>query len=191
MSLGANLTGEDRLGGDVQVINERADSLHIFTERNVSRRFSTQLEIEKKFSRAGALAFKNSVQSFARTIELPGYIFKGTQVGSFSELNYAVQNSNFDWILGLNLWTDRLDEHSPQVTKARDYHLTTLGTFVQNTWKASPQWIVETGLRSDYVQDYGFFFLTAASKSGCEDTECPGSTSKVPFYFRKPCYHHC
>jgi len=44
-----------------------------------------------------------------------------------------------------------------------DYHHTTLGVFVQNTWDAVEIFTLETGLRGDYQSEYGFFVLPRIS----------------------------
>ena len=45
----------------------------------------------------------------------------------------------------------------------RNYQQTTLGAFVQNTWKAQNWLSIESGLRSDYVLDYGLVLLPRVS----------------------------
>ena len=45
---GVNGTWEDRLGGDLKVINDMADTHHTFAEQNLSQRYSTQLQFEKQ-----------------------------------------------------------------------------------------------------------------------------------------------
>jgi iron complex outermembrane receptor protein len=44
-----------------------------------------------------------------------------------------------------------------------NYRNNTLGAFVQNTWTASPSFTLETGLRGDYVQQFGFELLPRVS----------------------------
>jgi len=43
------------------------------------------------------------------------------------------------------------------------YNHTTIGAFVQNTWNATEKFILETGLRGDYQNEYGFFALPRIS----------------------------
>src|SRR5690554_7407626 len=45
----------------------------------------------------------------------------------------------------------------------RDYNQTTFGAFVQNSFKATDWLQLETGLRTDYVIDYGAVFLPRVS----------------------------
>lgn len=68
-----------------------------------------------------------------------------------------------EWIVGANLWTDDFSEKQLTSTPLRDYNQTTLGAFVQNNLKLSEKVNLETGLRGDYVIDYGFALLPRVS----------------------------
>ena len=70
---GVNGTWEDRLGGDLKVIDNEADSIHTFSEQNLSNRYSTQLQFEKKFNDNKQFTFKNSFNYFDRNIEIPNF----------------------------------------------------------------------------------------------------------------------
>ena len=59
----------------------------------------------------------------------------------------------------LNLWTDKFDENKLTDFQPRDYNQTILGAFVQNNWEATEWLNLETGLRTDYVPDYGTAIL--------------------------------
>lgn len=73
--------------------------------------------------------------------------FNGQQVSSFNEINYSHTKEKSEWIAGLNLWTDNFKSLD---TSKLNYNLTTAGVFVQNTFKASEWFTLETGLRIDY-----------------------------------------
>jgi outer membrane receptor for ferrienterochelin and colicins len=74
-------------------------------------------------------------------------------------------NSNHDRsdLTGLNLYTDQFREYPSDIFVKRDYTQNTLGAFVQNTWETTPWLKIATGLRGDYVFDYGFVFLPRVS----------------------------
>ena len=161
--LGFNGTWEDRLGGDLQVIKDKADSIHTFTEQNISKRYSTQMQFEKKLSDNKQLSFKNSFNYFDRNIEIPDFEFQGKQLGSFTEATYSHNSKKMDWIIGANLLTDQFKEPDVADSSSRDYNYTTVGAFIENTWEASKKISVETGLRTDYNFDYGTFVLPKVS----------------------------
>lgn len=132
-------------------------------EKNNSGRFSTQLSYTHAFNDTHKLNFKNSVNHFKRIVATPGYEFNGVQTSTFSELNYAAHNEQTEWIGGVNLWTDGFSEKQLTPTTLRDYYQATLGAFIQNNWKLSETFHLESGLRGDYVIDYGFAVLPRVS----------------------------
>ena len=151
------------MGGDLKVIDNEADSIHTFSEQNLSNRYSTQLQFEKKFNNNKQFTFKNSFNYFDRNIEIPNFEFQGKQLGSFTEASYSLNSEKMDWIFGANLFTDNFNEPSAVDSLSRDYNFTTVGGFVQNTWNASDRISVETGLRTDHNLDYGTFVLPKVS----------------------------
>jgi iron complex outermembrane receptor protein len=144
---GVNFTNEDRYGGDIKVIEGKADSIHRFFERNKTFRMSTQLSFTSKINDESSVNFKNSVGIFNRKISQPNEAFNGRQISSFSEMNYAHTTAKSQWIAGLNLWTNNFK--SIDISNF-NYNLTTTGAFVQNTFAAAEWFTLETGLRVDY-----------------------------------------
>lgn len=162
--LGVNLTTEDREGGFIPKIDGDDNPFSQYVETNLSDRVVTQLQFEHQFSEQARLFIRNSFNYFDREIKLSNYNFAGTQRASFSEVGYARQSEKMEWIAGLNLWTDDFKERNVAATQAvRDYQLNTFGAFVQNNWNASEHFIVETGLRTDYQDEYGWFVLPRIS----------------------------
>lgn len=144
---GVNTTYEDRFGGDLKVIEGKADATHQFFERNKTFRSSTQLSFTHKINSESSIHFKNSVGFFRRDILRPNENFRGQQISSFSEINYVYTKEKSEWISGLNLWTT---DFKSLDTSNLNYNLTTAGAFVQNTYKATQWFTLETGLRIDY-----------------------------------------
>jgi iron complex outermembrane receptor protein len=144
---GVNVTNEDRYGGDIKVIEGKADSLHQFFERNKTFRLSTQFSVTHKINDESSINFKNSFGFFDKKILKPLENFNGQQNSSFSEINYSHSKEKSEWIAGLNLWTTNFK--SPGTSKF-NYNLTTAGVFVQNTFDAADWFTLETGLRIDY-----------------------------------------
>lgn len=163
MSVGLNAMFEDRLGGDIEYIKGNGNDTHSYFEKNKTQRHSTQLTFEHKFGEKDRIDFKNSVTYFNRNIGVPTYTFEGTQVSTFSELTYTRTNQKTEWVAGLNLWTDKFDEKKLTDFQLRDYNQTTMGAFVQNNWEATKWLNLETGLRADYIPDYGAAILPRVS----------------------------
>ena len=144
---GINLVTENRLGGDLEVINGNTNAINQFFEKNNSFRTSTQLNIEHKISENSKIQFKNSVGFFNRKLIQPTINFKGRQVSTFTEISYSHTNLKSEWVTGINLWTDNFISVNNADFK---YKLTTLGGFTQNLYKANSWFSLESGLRIDY-----------------------------------------
>ncbi|MET3879323.1 TonB-dependent receptor [Chitinophaga sp. OAE865] len=163
MMVGVNTTFEDRTGGDIAYIKGHGDDVHSYFEKNKSNRFSTQFSFDHQFSEHSGLTVKNSVNNFNRTITIPGYVFDGKQWSTYSEASYHTGNERMDWVAGANYYTDQFLEYPKDNFPKRNYLQQTAGAFVQNTWKATGWLQLETGIRGDYITDYGFAFLPRIS----------------------------
>jgi iron complex outermembrane receptor protein len=161
---GVNAAFENRLGGDMLYLKNKTNSEHTYFERNKTNRFSTQFALEHCFSDRAKMNIRNSYSYFGRKITIPDYIFDGVQNGTFSEINYSYAGDKTEWVVGANLWTDDFKENRAHENKAlRDYNQTTSGVFVQNLSKLTNWLSIESGLRGDYVTDYGFALLPRLS----------------------------
>lgn len=163
LDLGLNFITENRIGGDMLYIDGKGDATHSYFEKNNSDRFSTQLSFTHVLNETNKINIKNSVNHYNRVINTPGYEFNGVQNSTFTEINYVSNQENSDWVGGVNLWTDGFAETQSTSTPVRDYRQTTMGAFLQNNWKLSEAFGLESGLRGDYVFDYGFALLPRVS----------------------------
>lgn len=163
MNFGVNYITEDRTGGDIAYIKGRGDNIHSYFEKNKTKRFSTQLAFDHQFGESSSLAVKNSINVFNRKISIPDHIFDGKQLSSYTEATYSRQRYNLDWVIGLNVYTDNFKEEQTDTIPRRNYDQNTVGGFIQNTWKASSWLQLESGLRGDYIVDYGFVLLPRLS----------------------------
>jgi len=162
LSVGLNTAFENRMGGDMQVINGHADSIHSYFEKNNSNRYSSQLKFDKRFENKSILTLKNSAGYFYRNIDLPNYNFSGYQVSTYTELNYLLPKEKTEWITGINLWTDHFAQQGISLLPL-NYNLITIGIFAQNNWKPFDRFVVETGLRTDYNSTNNVFVLPRIS----------------------------
>lgn len=160
---GVNMAFENRIGGDLHYIRGEASPTGGYYERNKTQRISTQLSATHRLNDANSFSLKNSYGYFNRIITTPGYEFEGTQYTSYTEATYNHKGGKLDWVAGGNLLTDAFREKARTAFPLRDYAQTTLGAFTQSTWHAAEKLFVETGLRGDYVVDYGFALLPRLS----------------------------
>jgi len=160
---GVSTTFENRLGGDILFLDGHGDSTHSYFERNKSSRVSTVFSLDHAFDSHSSVTFKNSYNSFDRVITIPGYSFDGRQGSTYSEATYHHKGDGSHWIAGLNLYTDAFREHPHGSFPSRNYSQTTIGAFLQNTWKVNRWLETEAGMRSDYIADYGWVILPRVS----------------------------
>ncbi|MBO6792415.1 MAG: TonB-dependent receptor [Balneolaceae bacterium] len=160
---GFNFVSELREGGNIELLkgNEQQDS-HYF-ESNDTDRFSTQIQLNHSINNSMEMEFKNTFSYFDREIQVPTYTFSGTQFSSFSELNMSRVSQDYEWIAGINLWTESFDQSIPSDVEQLDFNESTVGIFAQNTSNLSPKWTLESGLRFDVHSEYGAFLLPRIS----------------------------
>lgn len=163
MNFGINTTIENRLGGDMLYIKGKGDNTHQYFEENKTQRYSTQFVFDHTVNENSFVQIKNSVSYFNRNTAIPNYEFEGTQTATFTEASYTHSKEKSEWVTGVNIWTDNFKEKQMTAFPLRDYNQTTFGAFVQNSFKAMDWLQLETGLRTDYVIDYGAVFLPRVS----------------------------
>ncbi len=163
LNFGINTTIENRLGGDMLYIKGKASNTHQFFEENKTQRYSTQFVFDHTVNENSFVQVKNSVSYFNRNTAIPNYEFEGTQTASFTEASYTHSKEKSEWITGVNIWTDNFKEKQLTAFPLRDYSQTTFGAFLQNSFNATDWFQLETGLRTDYVVDYGAVFLPRVS----------------------------
>lgn len=159
---GFNYSTENRLGGDMRYVQGQAQWGYF--ERNKSNRFSTQLQIDHKFSKRLQFSLRNTIGRFNRNLSQPQYNFKGAQLNSFSEVHARLRPDNDrELIAGITYQSEHFEEGTQQTRQnpqpPRNYNLRNFGTFAQYTWSPSRQYTLETGLRADLIQHYGAAIL--------------------------------
>jgi iron complex outermembrane receptor protein len=158
--IGVTYITEDRTGGSMAYIKNGGSG---FFEKNNTDRFTTQIGIAHRLNDHSTLQFKNSYSHFDRQLSIPTYNFDALQQSSFSELTWNKKGDGSDWVIGANLLTEDLQEKQQTTDPKRDYHYNTYGLFVQNAWSISEQVVLESGVRGDYVKEYGFELLPKIS----------------------------
>lgn len=163
LSAGINATTEKRIGGDLEYVKGNGNANHAYFEENKTERYSSQIELNHKIDENQKLTLRNSVSYYDRSIGLPNYLFSGVQVSTYSEANYSRNGEKADWVLGINFLTDNFKEDRNSATVLRNYNYNTIGAFAQNTWNLSEKLSIESGIRGDYHNAYGFFLLPKVS----------------------------
>jgi iron complex outermembrane receptor protein len=158
--IGISYITEDRTGGSTEYIKNNAAG---YFETNNTDRVTTQFGMTHKLGEHDYINVKNSYSRFKRLITIPNYQFDGVQQSSFTEATYNTQTEKVQWIIGANFLTDDFGEEKISSVSLRDYHYKTCGLFIQNTWTPAESITIESGIRGDYVNEYGFELLPRVS----------------------------
>lgn len=159
-NIGFSYITEDRTGGSMEYIKDGTPG---YFEKNNTNRFTTQADVQQKLCDNLNVQFKSSYSNFNRLITIPTSIFEGVQQSSYSELSFTTKTKKTFWIAGVNFLTDDFKEQKHNTFALRNYHYYTSGIFVQNTWTPEGSFSLETGLRADFVKQYGFEILPRIS----------------------------
>jgi len=159
-NVGFSYVTEERTGGSMEYIKNGTPG---YFENNKTDRITTQAQLTHRINANSQLNFKNSYSRFDRLIQIPAYTFKGLQQSTFSEATYSSNGDKADWVIGANFLTDNFKEDRQSNNALRNYNYNTIWTFIQNTWSPSAQFTLETGLRADYLQQFGFELLPRVS----------------------------
>ena len=158
--LGITYNTEKRTGGSMDYIKNGSAG---FFEKNNTDRFTAQFGMVHRLSENAKIQFKNSYSRFNRNLLIPNYAFNALQNSSFSELTWNKNGEKSDWVIGSNFITEKLAEKPNNIDPTRDYHYNTLGVFIQNVLTINENIIVESGLRGDYLSEFGFELLPRVS----------------------------
>jgi len=155
--LGINATFDDRIGGDISLINGRREGIHQYSEDNASQRINAQTVFNTQWDESKSFEIKSSISLFDRTLVTPSYKFDGKETNSFTEVSLRSAVEGLDWIIGANLYSNDFDEKA--IDDERDQTDISGGVFSNVTTDFSNKLIGEVGLRIDRAKDWGTFAL--------------------------------
>ena len=159
LRFGLNGTIDTRKGGDMYVLRNQSGTLHKYFEENISNRLSSQLKFDKQFKKDKSLTIKNSISYFNRSINHVASSFKGTQKSSFTEAAFSFKTAKHQFVTGINFITEIFSEDPTRSHLKRDYSYNTSGFFLQDDWKPTRKLAVQTGIRADIQNQFGYFVL--------------------------------
>lgn len=154
ITLGYNLTWEERRGGDMLVLDKKADNTHRFFIGNTSLRNTIDGSWENKLNSTDRLNFKGSISFFNRNISAAVFGMKGNQRSYFTELSWLKKIQSHTIVSGINVNGESFQKNNPDSSFINNYARHILGVFVQDDWKLSQKFTAQTGLRFDYNDAY-------------------------------------
>jgi len=153
---------EDRIGGDMKAIKSPKSPDLKFYEKNTSFRQNGELIVERKIGEK-KMEIKASLSSFDRKYQTGTDDFRGRQLNYFSEASLFVPYGKNNLVAGINAlgeYFNRLSaEPLPPYRGVVHFANNTAGVFVQHTLLFNDDVLLEAGLRDDYNNKFGNFFL--------------------------------
>ena len=154
---------ENRLGGDMQVIRGQSDSSHQYFERSKLENYGLDIVFSRDFKDKQGLFFKGSANYFDRTLETNYALQSGNQWTGYTELYYQIPKGRHNIIVGGNYLLDIFHRAPGDTSSYRDYGYHTGGIFAQYSFNLENRLNFQAGIRGDYQNKYGFFFLPSAA----------------------------
>lgn len=160
LTIGYSGATSENTGGDMQAINEHADSTHVYIQTNQSTRnildvnFHSENQHQEVFTvKCASGIYYRSVKTFADNI--PGNYhdpLQGWNWSVFSELSYLKKLNRHELVGGLNFISDLFSSRDLSFSySAGDEKKVTTGIFIQDDWHFTERFTMETGLRFDRV----------------------------------------
>ena len=158
--VGYSGTFEQRYGGDMQVLNDHADSLHQYYEKDNTQRHTGELILERTLPKLGKLTVKGSASSFNRDIETNTDDIKGNEVNYYGEVSLFIPQKASSLVVGVNVTGDNFTKLPGTDSLALgNFTNSTMGAFAQYSWHITTNTTLEGGLRGDHTNSYGDFIL--------------------------------
>jgi iron complex outermembrane receptor protein/outer membrane receptor for ferrienterochelin and colicins len=155
-------TFDTRKGGDNRYFSQYDPSLYHVATR--MQRHSVDGKWQYSIDDNSNVVLKISQSLFDQQLDTKAYVFEGKQFLLYSEASYFHKSEKVNWVAGLNWNGDFLSTNaSALLPMVHDYHNTTVGAFVQNTYKVTDQWVLESGFRYDHSVKFGNFALPRLS----------------------------
>lgn len=161
--IGNSFTRSYRLGGDVEAIQNNANSGHGYYEENNSFRNNAYFSLTHEISGTKNLAVKQSLNTFQRALQKPDYYFLGIQTIAYTDISYSTKLNRHTFVLGGNYLYDTFTEHADSSEVKRNQTLHTASFYVQDNWDIADKFLAEAGLRLDYNTTYDVFVLPRVS----------------------------
>lgn len=163
ISIGYNGVFEDRKGGDMLVLKDKADNQHQYFDQNKLFRNTADINWENKISSNDLLTIKATGSWLNRKIITHLFGMNARQLSWFSEASYLKKMKANDLVAGINITGEDFTKKLPDSTQLNNYDNTTLGVFVQDDWRIDNRFTLEAGFRFDYHNQYGNFALPRLS----------------------------
>lgn len=164
LNVGLTSTVDNRRTGDAVAVKEGVSPQHPYL--HTEQTFRNVLDAQYRYAWSGNHVFgvKTAIGSYERELKVPvrfdpNYKFRGRQFSSYSEASDRRLLGKHTLVTGANLVTESFRTPATGGPGPEDYDYLTVGLFAQDDWQAGERLTLETGLRLDYHNVKGSFFL--------------------------------
>ncbi len=161
--IGYNGVFENRNGGDMLVLKDKADNHHQYFDQNKISRNTADINWENQISSKDFLTIRATGSWLNREITTHSFGMKARHLSWFSEVSYLKKMETHDLVAGININGEDFVKKLPDSTQLDNYNYATIGAFVQDDWRIDNSFTLETGLRFDHHNQFGNFVLPRLS----------------------------
>ena len=154
---------ENRMGGDMRVIQGLADSTHQYFEKSVLQNYGVDLIVNHDLKNKQGIYFRASGNYFDRSLTTNYAEQAGHQGTGYSELYYQIPKGRHSIIVGGNYLLDIFRRSAGDTSSYRNYDYHTGGVFAQYSYNVENRLNLQIGVRGDYQNKFGFFILPSAA----------------------------
>jgi len=155
-------TFDTRKGGETAYFNHHDNTFYHVASTIQRHNFDAKWQYDS--TENSNFIVKGSGSFLNQKIDTKEYLFEANQTIFYSEASYFHKSEKMNWVTGINCNGDVFKDKSASfLPLVKDYANTTLGAFVQNTFKPTEKWIIESGFRYDITSKYGNFPLPRLS----------------------------
>ncbi len=161
--IGYSYFNEDRIGGDMKVIANSADSIHRFFEENISTRHTAEIRMEHRFNSTVNVNVKSSWSQLNRFYARPEASLNANQTTGYNEISFLKKWNRHSLVIGSNFIFQGFDPVAKTDFTIESYTFQTVGTFAQLSSKLSEKFSTEAGIRYDSPKEFSGQFLPRIS----------------------------
>lgn len=154
--LGFNYTKENRIGGDLKIIDGNLPNFsNFYYDKQNSSNITSLLNYKYNLSGNSFLYLKNSIKSNERILTIGinniGLTsnFGGNEISSFSEFSYNYNSDKSNLILGFNYYSSDFDDYNLDSLTNLKQKSNTIGVFANYFLDFENDFSFESGLRVD------------------------------------------
>jgi outer membrane receptor for ferrienterochelin and colicins len=163
LRVGLSILDENRIGGAMNESLSPGMSSLPYTEKIRTNRFDASSQIDWQPSPTEQILIKLALLSSKRDALFGGEPFKGVQTVSFADVQYSIDFSNHNLLLGSAFRIDDFQDQTPNLLSGRSFRFSVPSIFVQDEFQAAEALSFVLSGRLDFHNVFGTFFVPRVS----------------------------